>query len=269
MQKRTTLILSAFALLLSALTFLGSAGGVANVQKLDMTGSPVSVGVCANCHLNNAFSPSVDLKVLSGEQPVTKYVPGQTYTLQVVVKANANASTFGFQAVALNSLGIGQAGTFQNAPFGTSIRTLNGRSYPEQTFPSLKDTFRLEWVAPAAGFGDVRLFAAGVASNGNGSSSGDGAANTSLILGEDDASSLLQPVIAPLSALQHGGLLEIRMPDTPARITLFDLQGRPRIERQTQGAAWSLPLDGLSAGLYLLHWQSGESRHTLKVMLND
>ncbi|MDV7390195.1 choice-of-anchor V domain-containing protein, partial [Arthrospira platensis SPKY1] len=107
-------ILGAFAALLTALTFMGSAGGVANVQKLDMTGSPVSVGVCANCHLNNAFNPSVDLKVLDGETPVTKYVPGQTYTLQVVVKASPNASTFGFQAVALNSAGIGQAGTFQN-----------------------------------------------------------------------------------------------------------------------------------------------------------
>lgn len=271
MQRRTTLILGAFAALLTAFTFMGSAGGVANVQKLDMTGSPVSVGVCAACHLNNAFNPSVDLKMFDGDVPVTRYIPGQTYTMQVIVKASPNASTFGFQAVALNSVGIGQAGTFQNAPFGTSIRTLNGRSYPEHTFPSLKDTFRLEWVAPAVGFGDVRLFAAGVASNGNGSSSGDGAANASLTLQEDDASSLARPdhAVSVIDVVQQGRQLLVTTPDLPGQLSLFDLQGRPGHTLPATGGTSQISLAGLPAGIWLLQWQSGTQRHTVKLVIND
>ena len=127
---------------------LGNAGGVALVQKLDRTASPLSPGPCQECHSNGNFNPTVNIKLIEGGNPVTTYIPGNVYILQVVINANQNAQQFGFQAVALHGSGNLQAGTFQNPPVGIAVRTVNNRSYPEHKFPSLLDTFRLEWLAP-------------------------------------------------------------------------------------------------------------------------
>lgn len=270
MNRQLTWITSAFGLVLALTVFSASSGGVANVQKLDRTGSPLGQATCQSCHNQNVFSPTLDLKVLSGNTPVTAYVPGQTYTLQVVVKGSSNAPVYGFQAVAMSGMGHVQAGSFQNAPVGVAVRTVNNRSYAEQSFPSTKDTFRLEWVAPLANTGDVRLYASGVAGNGNGSSSGDGSASGFLVLPEDQASSLAEtPAGVPsLTAVQRGGMLEITTPDLPGRLTLLDLSGRPLQTDWSQGGrvAWQSNL----GGLHLLVWEDarGEQRLVTKVFLH-
>ena len=248
---------------------LGNAGGAALVQKTDRTGSPLSPGPCQACHSSGNFNTSVDIRMLEGGQPVTSYMPGEVYTLRVVVKANQNAQQYGFQAVALAGAGHSQAGTFQNPPIGVAIRTVSNRSYPEHQYPSLKDTFLLDWQAPPAGTGDVRLYAAGVATNANGNSGGDGAAFISTTLTEEGASTVQHSRPEGWAIISHlpGEYLELQVPDTRSSITVYDLHGKVRSVQHLNGTDQiRLDLGGWSAGCYLLVWEGQHTRWTEKIM---
>ncbi len=267
MRRNLTLVLSLFALLSGTLIFSGSSGGVALVQKLDRTGSPLSNNFyCSACHLAGQFNPQVHLEVLSGDMPVTTYVPGQTYTVRVVVDASPNASVFGFQAVALSGPGHVQAGIFQNPPTGVAIRTVNNRSYAEHQFPSLKDTFQLSWVAPPANTGQVRLYAAGIAANANGSDSGDGASRDSLFLQEDGASDVMVPSAASMSVMYDGSSLLVQLPLAEGALELWTLAGQP-VWQHPVPAPGFLRLTAPQPGLYLLSWLTDQGRTTRKIFL--
>ncbi len=249
---------------------LGNAGGVALVQKLDRTASPLSPGPCQECHSNGNFNPTVDIKLISGGVPVTSYIPGTVYILQVVINANQNAQQFGFQAVALHGAANLQAGSFQNPPLGIAIRTVNNRSYPEHKFPSLQDTFRLEWLAPAGGTGNVKIYAAGVASNANGNSGGDGAAFSNITIEEDGASSLenSRPTGFKILALIPGQFIDLQLPDQQGVVTLVDLQGRLVNTKSHQGTdRMSMDLNTLIPGIYLLHWRGPSGMWTEKILI--
>lgn len=267
MRRNLTLVLSFFALLSGTLIFSGSSGGVALVQKLDRTGSPLSNNFyCSACHLAGQFNPQVHLEVLSGGVPVTTYVPGQTYTVRVVVDASPNASVFGFQTVALSGPDHVQAGIFQNPPTGVAIRTVNNRSYAEHQFPSLKDTFQLSWVAPPANTGQVRLYAAGIAANGNGSDSGDGASRDSLYLQEDGASDVLIPSAAPLSVMYDGNNLLVQVPVPQGALELWTLGGQS-VQQRPVPASGFVQLTAPNTGLYLLSWLTEKGRTNQKIFL--
>jgi hypothetical protein len=243
----------------TATLFLGNAGGAAQVQKADRTGSPAGFGTCQSCHDNNAFGPSLDLKLLSQGQPVTSYIPGESYTLRVIVKANQNASTFGFQAVALIPGSNAQAGSFKDAPSGVAVRSLNNRQYPEHTFPSQKDTFQLTWVAPAAGTGNVRFYSAGIAANGNGNDGGDGAASANIILTEQAPSST-EPGAEALvpNFLVYDGQLSL-----PS----FQGPGQLATARVDAGAPVRMPLPALRPGITVASFVTDSQRLAAKVFV--
>lgn len=260
-------------LLLGSLTagtlFLGNSGGAAQVQKADRTGSPAGFGTCQNCHDNNAFGPSLDLKLLAQGQPVTSYVPGESYTLRVIVKANQNASTFGFQAVALLPGSNAQAGSFKDAPSGVAVRTLNNRQYPEHSFPSLKDTFQLTWVAPAAGTGNVRIYSSGIAANGNGNDGGDGAAAANILLTEQAPSSTDGTAAAPAPEFRlQDGQLSLADMQGPGVLSLYDLQGRLLASaRIDAGSAVRMPLPAFRQGIAVASFETASQRFASKVFL--
>ena len=65
------------------------------------------------------------------------------------------------------------------------ISTLgNGRQFVEQNGLSTSGEFTAKWTAPANSTGNVTFYAAGIASNGNGNTAGDGATKTTLTLSE-------------------------------------------------------------------------------------
>ncbi len=270
MFKLSTLVLAVFGALLTLTLFWGNAGGAALVQKLDRTGSPLSPGPCQACHSQGNFNPSLDIKLLAADQPVSSYTPGETYTFRVIVNANANASLFGFQAVALFPNGDAQAGTFQGAPTGISIRTVNDRKYPEHTFPSLKDTFSLQWVAPAANSGEVRFYASGVAANGNSNSSGDGSATKSLFISESGPSSTSsdQSEMVGLLAKNINNQLYIECPEIDGNLILADLSGRMIIQQfAPAGHEIIVPTGSMQPGIYIIHWNNGQQIRTRKIVI--
>ena len=164
-----------FSVALATTLFMASSSGAGNVQQQDRTGGPLSSQFCGLCHATGAFNPSINVQVLDGEDAVSVYQPGQTYTLRVTITADEGAVGYGFQAVALTGADNLQAGSF-TAAMGTQVVTLNDRDYVEHSQRSAANVFEVQWQAPTTGLDDVRFYAAGVAANGNGTSANDGAA---------------------------------------------------------------------------------------------
>lgn len=180
--------LTLLAIFFGALLFLNNSGGPASVQGVDRTGSPNSPGGCGvtGCHASGAFEPTVSIQVTRGGVPVIGYEPGESHTITVTVEAGqGEPAGYGFQAVTLNSANE-QAGQFGFPSGGQQLIIFaDGFEFMEHDGPStLFNSFNMIWDAPAAGEGDVTIYAAGNAIDGNGAPSNDGAMSTSFTLSE-------------------------------------------------------------------------------------
>jgi hypothetical protein len=256
------LIYTAFGLALMAVLFLNNSTGAGLNQNTDRTGSPLSPGYCNACHSNNAFSPSLAVRLIDGNgQTVTSYTPGASYQLEVVVNTQTAAQRYGFQAVALSGTANANAGAFATA---TGIRVVNiaQRQYAEQQNKSASNTFRAPWTAPASGSGPVRFYAAGVAANNNGTSNGDGAANLGSPLVIPELTSSISDVEAlpiALAAFPNPAQdqVTVRIDGAAgfvADVLLFDASGR-LVQRENRPilpgrTEWNIDLANLSSGQY-------------------
>lgn len=114
---------------------------------------------------------------LSGN-PVTSYIPGQTYNIGVQVTGGTRQ---GFQLVALRGGNL-QAGSFSAPLGGSQLVNLSGRTYFEHTMPSATGLWAATWTAPPSGQGPVTFYFSGLAANFNGANNGDNAISNTLVL---------------------------------------------------------------------------------------
>jgi len=154
-----------------------------------VTGAPGdSPQACATggCHTGtgvNAGPGRVEIEFPGG----STYVPGQKQRWTVRVTDTAQR-VFGFQATARleSNPSAAQAGTFSNIDGTTQILCDDGSVRPsagcranftvefiEHTRGAAANTFTFEWTPPATNVGNVRVYVAGNAANGNGTNTGD------------------------------------------------------------------------------------------------
>jgi len=135
------------------------------------TGAPGETN-CTDCHsgtTQNGTSENV-LKILNNTTPVTQYVPGQNYTVEL--KMASNPAKKGFQATALTSANT-MAGTFTGVTGSTSING-NSRKYANHTATSnTAAVWTWNWTAPSASSGPVTFYIATNKTNNNGNDNGD------------------------------------------------------------------------------------------------
>jgi len=162
-------------------------GGPAKNGAGDRTGSPLSNGngECSQCHSGGNFLPNIDIEVIDDNGfVINSYIPGETYTLKFNVSASTGSPVgYGFQGVALSSnIENKQAGLMlKTISSNTRITNLNQISYTEQSGINRSGLFETEWQAPEKGFGEINIYARGLAVNGT-SSSGDQQTNAKSIL---------------------------------------------------------------------------------------
>jgi hypothetical protein len=255
-------------LLVASLLFLGNSNGPGEIQGQDRTGGPVANGFCGVCHAAGAFNPTMTLEVLEGDNPVTVYQPGSTYTMRVTVNADAGAAVYGFQAVALLNGNL-QAGSF-TAGMGTQVTPLNNREYIEHSEASTDNVFEVEWTAPANTAGDVSFYASAMAGNDNGSSGGDGAAflTSPVVLSDGAVSTQALPALASsLSVYPNpvGNELNIQLEleeNTLASVRIYNQFGQQLTqyqERLNQGKNQLIyDVSELPGGQYVLEISNGD-----------
>ncbi|MFT6503041.1 MAG: hypothetical protein ACJASQ_003173 [Crocinitomicaceae bacterium] len=192
MKKIYLLLLAALSLTVVSFNFSSQNGG-SQLQKLvaappnsggpavngngDRTGSPLSGGNCATCHSGGNFTPNIDVFITDtlGNQK-TSYVPGEVYIIEYfILNQIGTPSGFGMQSVLMSSNpGNPEAGTL-GAPVtaGMQVSSSGGYNYVEHSTPSSVGIWQVRWTAPSVGFGDVNIYASGIAANLNGGTSGD------------------------------------------------------------------------------------------------
>lgn len=152
----------------------------------------------SGCHVGTALNGGGGNVALTLPGGAT-YTPGakQTITVKITQPGAAGTAVYGYQASvrAASNPATTQAGRL--TPLGTDIvvceddsersasgncRTTAPLEYVEHSRSSSSDTFTFEWTAPATDIGDVIIYVAGNAANGNRSNSGDRIYTTSVTL---------------------------------------------------------------------------------------
>lgn len=172
---RLLIALSAFALL-SAIVLSYESG-----PEPGHTGAPdeltcTSVG----CHTTYRLNPDANGRVALEGVPA-RYATGERYTFKLSV-SHPTARRWGFQITALDA-GGNRAGAFVVTDAARTQVVEGGpggnREYVEHTLDGTAagqadgHGWTFDWIAPAAGAGDVAFYAAGSAGNNNGKSTGD------------------------------------------------------------------------------------------------
>ena len=142
------------------------------------TGAPgESAFSCTECHVGavNDGTNQNTLTVYDGGIEVTGYVPGEIYTVSLVL-TDENVKE-GFQATVLDNSYNEMAGSFlTSGSVGTQIITEMGRDYATHKSASSNagnPSWDWEWQAPAVESGQVTFYVASNIANGNGIASGD------------------------------------------------------------------------------------------------
>ena len=176
-----------------------------------LTGAPGD-STCISCHGGgtpvNGGPGSVSIATTS------TYAPGVKQRITVIV-ADSAQRRFGFELTARLSSNLinGQAGTLAAVDNATQIICENGRRSPctsasvvqfathTQT-GTIGNTFNIDWTPPATNAGNIVLYAAGNAANGNNSESGDRIYTTSLTL--TPAAAVAAPTISSTGGVVNG-----------------------------------------------------------------
>ena len=204
--------------------------GPAFVGLGDRTGSPISGGAnCGGCHSGGSFNAVTTIIVRdSALNSVFSYTPGTTYNIIVSINNLAGSpGGFGFQAVAISPTGsFAQAGTMNSVnTANTRISSFNGRSYAEHSNTSPLDGFSVSWTAPSTGFGDVAIYATGLCVNGNGGTSGDQHASTSITLTEQCVNTVTQDVQSSCTPFTWIDGITYSSSNNSASVTLTSIGG--------------------------------------------
>ncbi len=174
-MKKYTVLLS-IILIFTLICFSGYYNPVnsrVNGAPAGVTGSPSDGATCAqsNCHGGAVLNlPGV----ITSNIPVTGYVAGQTYTITATL-TQSGISRFGFQISPQSQSGLLLGTLIVTSP--TTTKIVSSKYITQVTGGSTSNTgsksWSFNWIAPAAGTGDVTFYGAFNLANNNGSASGD------------------------------------------------------------------------------------------------
>lgn len=233
------------------------------------TGAPGDgATTCVTCHSGGGFGTvNIDFTINTDSgNAVTSYMPGATYTLEVNVSSSSGTpSGYGFQAISLIDAANNPTNSFQNPGSGVRLSTTASRQYAEHNTTSSTGNFSVDWVAPAAGSGDVTFYLGANAVNGNGINGGDNAALLDLTItelggdtadtsGNEDPNGIFNiPVAQQLKVFPNpaSDVLHVKgLKENAQRIELYSLSGQSI--KQFEIAGGLIQVSDLEPGMYFL-----------------
>ena len=210
------------------------------------TGAPGESN-CTQCHAGSAQDGSNEntLTVMDGSNPVTAYLPGQTYT--VMLTMNSAPTKKGFQSTALTGANE-MAGDFTGGS-NTQINSANARKYANHTSASNSSattSWNWSWTAPAANSGDVTFYVASNSANNNFVTSGDVIYLSQHVIGEQSTSSvneLLTPTLNTVSFIPENDEIYVSLNaiiQDEIHLSVVDLKGNVVYKRSLGTSALGL-----------------------------
>jgi hypothetical protein len=224
----------------------------------------------SGCHNTN---PATDRDgMVSSNVPETGYIPGETYSITVSVE-QAGISKFGFQATAQDEAGNLQGSYVFTNPTETQHPTIGSASiltkYITHTAagnttstPGSK-SWSFDWVAPAAGTGEVNFYCAVNCANGNGNNSGDQIFKDVLTLQESISTSLN---LNDANDLNHvfpnpssGQQVQIVVPQN-ASVVIYDATGKLVMQSTMTKGQNTIDVSALESGVYFISFEQNGKR---------
>lgn len=241
--------------------FLANHNGVAEQQNKDRTGAPGSQPICSACHSGGNYdvSPFVMLTDLDNTTEFPAYVPGETYLLQFFLNESTQmAAGFGLQSTLLTSNGQ-SAGAFSNPSSNGQLENANNRHIFEHNDLSESNTFTVHWTAPAAGSGDVTLYYAGIAANGNSGTGGDATFSGSQTWFEGTSSAVhLESRPVQVAAMDGAITITGGTVRPEQRIDVFDMRGQKVAVTHRSDFRQTISTHGWPSGAYIVRLIRGQ-----------
>ncbi|MDA9317051.1 T9SS type A sorting domain-containing protein [Polaribacter sp.] len=222
------------------------------------SGSPGDGGTsCTSCHSGGNFGASVSI---THNIPDTGYLLNTNY--DVTVTASSSASEHGFQMTAEKVSDDSKIGTLIA---GSTSSLTNGNANITHTNAS-NSSWSFQWKSPSTDEGRVTFFAASVAANGNGTTSGDQVVTgnsgqiSSLSIAEAkwlDFEMYPNPAATELNIQLSSGTNE-------AIVEFYDTMGRLSLSKKIDTSDPQINVSNLSRGVYLLKVLSEDKVGTQK-----
>ncbi len=260
MKKTTYFLIPAIAMMFVMLmaSFSGNDNDSSGGAPGGYTNSPADGQNCSHCMGGTATA--VD-GWLTSDVPATGYVPGQTYTIQVVATGSGRK---GFQA-SPQTLAGNLVGTVTP---GTGNKLVDAKYITHSSAVSTDATWLFQWQAPSAGAGDVTFYASRAVGKLN--------TNYTTLTIQQSTVGINETVVAdfrvfPNPARNSTTMTLLLGKASVVSVELFNLQGS-RIVTLMDGflsaGAHSLPLNfEAPAGIYILKMNAGGSVRTVKLTI--
>ena len=169
MKKNFTIYLLFFAAIIFISLKPHTSDKNSGQAPIGRTGAP-GEGTCAGCHSGGSYTGQILFEL--GDEPITEYTPGETYT--IAFTSDFNAPRFGFSVTALNA-NDEPAGDFTVLNDDNTSRAVavNNRQYIGHKNANDNNVWEFEWSAPATDVGNVTFYYVINAANDDGGTGGD------------------------------------------------------------------------------------------------
>jgi hypothetical protein len=222
------------------------------------TGSPGDNGAnCTGCHAGTPINQ--DFWILNSDLLLTGYVPGHTYDI-MVVGLDENANKFGFEATAEDNAG-NKVGSFTAGMMGRTQTINNSEAITHTAMGNIPmaDTgtvWLFTWTAPSTNLGDITMYTAVNAANGNGQNSGDQIhlSQFSFAYSTVGISENTKETIFNVYPVPSTGLVNIANIETTSdnRIAVVTLTGQVVYQDELSDVTTQLDLSYLEKGIYFV-----------------
>jgi hypothetical protein len=234
------------------------------------SGSPGDGGsTCVQCHGGSAVTPVSGW--ITTDIPANGYTAGTTYNVWLTAH-HAGAVRYGFEMTAEDNANA-KKGAFivtnsvQNQlVFGNSnaiTHTGNGITPSNDSI-----TWSFQWTAPATGTGNITLYAAINAANGNNGTSGDMIYTTTASLTELIVTAIDNPLAEELTIYPNPAISTLNVKglnDDVTSVILINSVGQEVRNMAPNSSELTMDVNNLESGLYFLNIVSAENVRSEKV----
>ena len=224
----------------------------------------------SGCHSGSAVDRD---NMISTTIPAGGYIPGETYTIQIGT-SEGTVSKWGFQATVQNAAGdlqgsyiITNSGQTQFPTQGSNANKYITHTSAGNTTSTLgSKSWSFDWIAPAAGTGDVAIYCTVNASNNGGNSSGDLIFKDILSVSENISTSIQLEKAENLYTIfpnpSSGMHIKVNIPEQ-TEFAVYNALGKKVITKQLEQGLQQLDVSDLPAGLYFA-WIETEGKKQMK-----
>ncbi|CAL2079314.1 choice-of-anchor V domain-containing protein [Tenacibaculum sp. 190524A02b] len=258
MKKDYLFKLTLFALPVAAVLLLSFSGGRDSTYSgspgdLAANGNNVSSSTCVQCHGGTASNSNV---TVSTNIPVTGYEFNTEY--EVTITSTGGGTRNGFQVTAEKDSDNAKVGTFASG--GSDTKAVNSGQRATHTSGTNQSTWKVKWTSPSSDQGKVTFYAAVLAGNGNGGTSGDttftGSSNSTPSLGiaqENRLDFAMYP-----NPAKNSVKIDLPLAANNADVQIYDYTGKLIQTQQISSLQKEVNVQELPVGMYLLKIASGD-----------